>query len=207
MKRLLGVTFSIAVLAGACSPVREDLPTQLEPSDPLADGSLIPDAPLATPTPTPEVPALPTDPGGGSGSGTGDVNGGCGEPQPPRISRVAVGVLHSQPTQRVLNSSPLVGPDGAYCKAIGYTDGRLFCPLRPDGHPEREACEALQVGRATDTGRIGPTWTVNGRSCLGTPGAASCGPHPDTQVLALTYGAGIFRACVAGGICGEYVAP
>jgi hypothetical protein len=107
----------------------------------------------------------------------------------------------------VLNATPLVGPDGVYCRLIGYSDGRLYCPVRPDGHPEREACEALQVGRATDTGRIGPTWTANGAPCLGRGGAVSCANHPDNQFLAISYGAGIFRACIAGGICGDYVAP
>jgi hypothetical protein len=191
---------SFCVVAGACSGSPGELPTQSK----IADASLIPDEPSPTPTPTPDVAPLPSNPGGGSGAG---VSGSCGEPAPPSLTRVKVTVLNTQPTQRILDATPLVGPDGAYCRLIGYTDGRLYCPLRPEGHPERSACEALQVGRATDTGRIGPTWTVDGRPCLGKTGPASCLNHPDNQFLVVTYGTGTFQACIDGGICDRYVAP
>jgi len=189
---------SICVAAGACS----GSPGELATNPKIADASLIPDEP--SPTPTPDVAPLPSNPGGGSGAGASES---CGEPEPPSLTRVKVTVLNAQPTQRILDATPLVGPDGAYCRLIGYTDGRLYCPLRPDGHPERSACEALQVGRATDTGRIGPTWTVEGRPCLGKTGPASCLNHPDNQFLVVTYGAGTYQACIDGGICKRYVAP
>jgi len=195
-----GVMISICVAAGACSGSPGELPTNPK----IADASLIPDEPSPTPTPTPDVAPLPSNPGGGSGAG---VSESCGEPEPPSLTRVKVTVLNTQPTQRILDATPLVGPDGAYCRLIGYTDGRLYCPLRPEGHPERSACEALQVGRATDTGRIGPTWTVEGRPCLGKTGPASCLNHPDNQFLVVTYGTGTFQACIDGGICDRYVAP
>jgi len=135
------------------------------------------------------------------------LSGSCGEPTPPSITRLKVTVLNSYPTQHVLDATPLVGPDGAYCRLIGYTDNRLYCPVRPEGHPERLPCEALQVGVATDTGRTGPTWTANGRPCLGKAAGASCGNHPDNQFLVITYRAGSFRACTAGGICEDYAVP
>jgi hypothetical protein len=48
--------------------------------------------------------------------------------------------LHRAPAQpRVrharLDARSLVGPDTAYCSAIGYTDGRSWCPVRMPGIP------------------------------------------------------------------------
>jgi hypothetical protein len=207
MGKHLGLAVCVCVLTGACSTVHEELPSQSETSQALADGSLIPDAPTPTPTPTPGLTAPPAYPGGGDAGGSGGFVGSCGEPSPPSISRVRIGVLHTQTERQVLNSTPLVGPDGAYCRLIGYTDGRLFCPVRPDGHPERQACEALLVGHATDTGRVGPTWTAERRPCRGRTGGASCQNHPDNQFLVIAYGAGTFEACTASGTCGRYVVP
>ena len=201
MRVLSGVMISVCVVAGACSGAPEELPTHPR----VADASLIPDEPTPNPNPTPEVAPLPANPGGGGGSGTSGLSGSCGEPAPPSLTRVKVTVLNVQPPQRVLDATPLVGPDGAYCRLIGYTDGRLYCPLRPEGHPERSACEALQVGRATDTGRIGPTWTAGGRPCLGRTGGISCLNHPENQFLVITYGTGTFQACIDGGICQRFV--
>jgi len=203
MRVLSGVMISVCVVAGACSGAPEELPTHPRAADP----SLIPDEPAPTPTPAPVVAPLPSNPGGGGGSGTSGLSGSCGAPEPPSLTRVKVTLLNAQPTQRVLDATPLVGPDGAYCRLIGYTDGRLYCPLRPEGHPERSACEALQVGRATDTGRMGPTWTAGGRPCLGKTDRASCLNHPDNQFLVITYGTGTFQACLDGGICDRYVTP
>jgi len=85
--------------------------------------------------------------------------------------------------------------------AIGFTDGRRFCPPRPEGHPERAACDAALVGAAADTGRIGPTWTVNGQPCVFANG---CENHPTNQFLVFAYAAGTYQAC-ASGICGALV--
>lgn len=199
MGKRLGLAGCLCVVMGACSTAHEELPTLPGPSE----ASLIPNEPTATPTPPPAVAPLPANPGGG---GAGGLSGSCGPPAPPSISRVNISVLRTQPARRLLNATPIVGPDGAYCRLIGYTDGRLFCPVRPDGHPEREACEAFQVGPATDTGRIGPTWTANGHPCLGNTGGTSCLNHSDNQFLVFAYGAGTFKACTAGGTCGRYVA-
>ena len=188
--------------AGACSEPREESPTR---PDALAGRNLIPDAPTDAPSPTPtpdQTGTLPVNPGGGGGGATADP-GGCREPVPPPISRLNVKVLSSQGDRRVLDATPLVGPDAAYCSQVGYTDGRLFCPVRPEGDPERTACEALRVGRASDTGRTGPTWTADGRSCQGGLAGTSCLNHPENQYLVFAYGTGTFRACVSGGACGE----
>jgi hypothetical protein len=115
---------------------------------------------------------------------------------------VNVKVHGRQGDDLVLDSTPLVGPDSAYCARIGYTDGRSFCPVRPEGHPERLACEAALVGRAADTGRIGPTWSVDGRPCEGPVGGAYCVNHSSNQFLVFAHGSATFRACTAGGVCG-----
>jgi hypothetical protein len=69
------------------------------------------------------------------------------------------------------------------------------------------ACEQLLVGRARDTGRVGPTWTVNGKPCVGTDSTAlpRCVNHPDNQYLLFIYGKGRFTGCAEGGACGEIV--
>jgi len=165
--------------------------------------SLIPVAPAPQPTPTPTPGAVPDDgepvpgiPGGGDPSS-------CGEPTPPGISKVNVNV-HSRLANRVLlDSTPLVGPAADYCRAVGFTDGRSFCPVRPEGAPDRGACEALRVGRASDTGRFGPTWSANGRSCQGPEAGASCLNSPENQYQVFAYGQGTFRACTASGVCGS----
>ena len=208
MRRLLGLALTIVVAAAACKTIREELPTQPEPSDPdapLAGGPMIPAAPTPSPSPTPqdETP-LPANPGAGGGGGGASAS--CGEPVPPGISRVNVKVFTQQASRVILDATPLVGPNESYCQQIGYTDGRSMCPVRPAGHPERTACEALRVGSA-DTGRIWPTWSANGRPCRGESGGASCQNHPDNQYLVFAYGAGTFRACVVGGACGQTTLP
>jgi hypothetical protein len=101
----------------------------------------------------------------------------------------------------VLDSTPLVGPDPAYCAKIGFDDGRSFCPVRPEGHPEREACETYVMGHAKDTGRPGPTWTYGGAFCTGR--GMGCENEPDNQYQLRTFRGGVFRACGQNGVCGE----
>lgn len=195
----------MALAALACGGGETATPTRPAPPPEVA---FVPTAPAPQPTPTPipgsepdpdPAPAIPGGGGGGSAS--------CGEPVPPPISRMNV-KLHGQGGDRsLLDSTPVVGPDAAYCKRIGYTDGRTFCPVRAEGHPERVACETLRVGRASDTGRPGPTWTANGKRCNGPDGGTACMNHPDNQYLVFAYGSGTFRACTASGVCGEAVLP
>jgi hypothetical protein len=173
---ILGVVLAAFVLT-QCGGGQE---TTSRPSLPDA-ASLIPVAPAPQPTATPlpgtepVLDPLPARPGGG-GAETGDASG-CGE--------------------------PLVGPDAEYCKRVGFSDGRSFCPVRAEGSPDRIACEAARVGVASDTGRPGPTWSANGRSCDAADGAGRCLNHGDNQYLAWAYGTGSFRACAQSGVCGE----
>jgi hypothetical protein len=206
--RLPKLPLAMAILALVSCGGGERSPEKSPESLPNA-ASLIPEAaaPQPTPTPTPgSVPdegPLPANPGGGNG-GTGASE--CGEPVPPPVTQVSVKVHGGSGDRVLLDSTPLVGPDGAYCRRIGFTDGRLYCPVRPEGNPERLACEAARVGSASDTGRIGPTWSIDGRPCDGS-GANACVNHPDNQFLVFAYGSGTFRACTAGGACGELTLP
>ena len=102
------------------------------------------------------------------------------------------------PSAWTLDSTPLFGPDAGYCALIGFTDGRQFCPVRPEGHPEREGCELFAVGLAQDTGRPGPTWRRNGSLCNG----SSCENHPDNQYFVKAIGSGTYEACPRSGGCG-----
>jgi hypothetical protein len=204
-RALLAALLAAGLAAGACgdgSSSRTPPPSYPDPT------SLIPTAPAPQPTPTPtpgsvpEAAPLPAIPGGTGDQGS-TASAGGGEPVPPPVSRMNVKV-HSRQTDRVvLDSTPLVGPDVAYCRQIGYDDGRAYCPVRLEGHPERAACETARVGRASDTGRPGPTWSANGGRCSGPDAGASCMNHPDNQYLVFAYGSGTFRACTASGACGE----
>ena len=181
-------------------------------AEPLPNANaFIPSAPAPQPTPTPapgtvpEDDPLPATPG--RPTDQGGVSAGCGAPAPPAVTQINVTVHGGNGDRVVLDSTPLVGPDAAYCRQIGFTDGRLYCPVRAEGHPERVACEAARVGRASDTGRVGPTWSANGKACGAADSGASCLNHPDNQFLVFAYGAGRFRACAASGVCGEISLP
>ncbi len=100
-----------------------------------------------------------------------------------------------------LDSTPLVGPDAAYCASIGFTDGRTVCPVRQEGNPERQACELYVTGRATDTGRPGPTWSSANGLCTGR--ASGCENTADNQYQLRIFQGGVFKACGKNGVCGE----
>jgi hypothetical protein len=108
--------------------------------------------------------------------------------------------IHTKgPNRWTLDSTPLVGPDMEYCRAIGFTDNRAYCSVRTEGAPDREACEAYAVGRAKDTGRNGPTWYRNGTLCSQQPN--DCDNHEENQYLLHTYTSGSYEACAANDVC------
>ena len=222
------ISFSALVVAGAvllgCHTITEELPTQPtaaeeQPSSGVltvaipaltVTGTPTPastPAPTASPTPTPvpgtPPPANPTPPpappppeptpepppSGG--------RGGCGKPLPPDIQLVKAKVHFKGGKKWTLDSTALVA-GYEYCREIGFTDGRNRCPVRPEGHPEREACEAYAIGKAQDTRRPGPTWDRNGELCDG----IVCENHPDNQHLLLAYEEGRYHACAKNGVCG-----
>jgi hypothetical protein len=126
---------------------------------------------------------------------------GCGRPYPPPLTRIKV-YLHLQGKDfDTLDSTPLVGPDVLYCASIGFTDGRSLCPVRPEGSPEREACETWAVGNAEDTGRPGPTWTnTEGNYCTG--GDSGC-TNADNQYSLWVHKSGRYTACATNKACGS----
>ena len=199
-----------AVLVG-CHTITEELPTQpTETNKPAGTGVLtvsIPALTLATtpatptaapppaPAPAPEAPAPTPEP-----APPPPVDaGGCGEPLPPPIQKVNVYVHIRGANKDTLDATPLVA-GYEYCKEIGFTDGRNRCPVRPEGPPERVACETYAVGLAQDTGRPGPTWKRDGGLCAGGNG---CENHPDNQYLLWAYVSGHYEACVQSGACGS----
>jgi len=145
--------------------------------------------PVATPTPEPTPEPTPQT--------------SC-SPLPPPVSRMKVKVHLRGRDYVTLDSTALVGPDVGYCARIGFTDGRSLCPVRPEGDPQRAECEAYAVGRATDTGRPGPTWTREDGEYCTTFEESYCSNHPDNQSQLWVYCGGIrYEACAANRACGD----
>jgi len=207
------LALACVLFAWACS-LPDKSPTEPQPVHSVAPSPTA--APAANPTPTPVLggpqpksspspsptsepsPGATPDPGGG---GTGEGAADCGQPLPPPLSRFNVKVHLKGSRAWTLDSTPLVGPDAAYCAKVGYGD-RDVCPVRLEGDPQRSACELYIVGRALDTGRPGPTW-YHGDSLCGAGETAPCENHPDNQYLLLVYTGGTFKACGRNGVCGE----
>jgi hypothetical protein len=190
-----------------CHTITEELPTEPSSTEPSTPGLLtvsIPSlnlggstpAPTPAPTPTPAPGPEPTPAPTPEPAPTSP--GECGEPLPPPVQKMNVNIHIYGPNKYTLDSTPLVA-GYEYCKQIGFTDGRIRCPVRPEGHPERQACEEYAVGYAEDTGRPGPTWTHNGSYCNGT----NCDNHPDNQYLLWAYADGRYKACAKNGTCGS----
>ncbi len=129
------------------------------------------------------------------------VGSGCGRPYPPSVHHLNVELHIPYGDYALLDSTPIVGPDSAFCAAIGFTDGRSFCPVRMEGSPERSACEGWRVGNAQDTGRPGPTWTRAGKYCTGQ--ASGCDNEPANQYQLRAYVNGTYMACAQNGACGK----
>jgi hypothetical protein len=127
---------------------------------------------------------------------------GCTQPYPPPITRFNAKVHLQAPDFVTLDSTALVGPDVAYCTEIGYTDGRALCPVRIEGDPERKPCEEWAVGKARDTGRYGPTWTLDSQYCRGLA-VNGCANHPDNQYALLASKGGSYVVCAQNGACGQ----
>ena len=126
------------------------------------------------------------------------IGSGCGRPYPPPLTRFNCKVHLKGPEFFTLDSTPIVGPDVAYCAAVGFTDGRALCAVRPENAPDRKACENWASGKARDTGRPGPTWTKpDGSFCTG-PGSG-CANHPESQYQLLSYVGGTYTVSAQNG--------
>jgi hypothetical protein len=203
----IGLAVSL-VAAWACgtlkTPTEPPAPTPGPPSssNPTPNPNPTPTPILAgpaKPTPTPDPQATP-DPDPSASPAPPQGAGECRDPLPGPLSQMNVKIHQRGDSRWTLDSTPLVGPDAAYCAKIGFTDGRGICPVRVEGSPEREACELYVVGRAADTGRPGPTWYLNGSLCTGKPG---CENHADNQYQVYAYGGGLYKACGTNGVCGD----
>jgi len=126
------------------------------------------------------------------------IGSGCGRPYPPEVTRFNCKVHLKGSEFYTLDSTPIVGPDVSYCASIGFTDGRSLCPIRAEGAPDRKACEDWRIGKASDTGRDGPTWTkADGSFCTGPD--SGCANHPDNQYQLFTYKGGTYTVKAENG--------
>jgi hypothetical protein len=146
-----------------------------------------PTSPVVTPTPTPT--AAPT-PGP-----TLPLGMTC-SPTPPPILRMQLKVHSIEGGRTVLDSKPLVVNVDHYCDRVGFGDWK-FCDTRPEGDPQRVACDYLVTGKAEDTARWGPTWFYSSDLCAYFPD--SCANHPTEQFMAIAKAKGTFEACAADG--------
>lgn len=177
---------SSAALVGACGGADRSA------TAPIPVPSATP-VPVPTPTPDPNVPPL---------------GSACGKPYPPPISRLHVKVLYKGQESWTVDSTPLVGPNQEYCHSIGFVDGRSICPLRPEGAPDRAACEEWRAGTAKDTGQPGPTWTfiepgTGKESYCSSAEGAPCDHHPNGPFTVKAYKGGTYRVCTEAGACAE----
>jgi hypothetical protein len=122
---------------------------------------------------------------------------GCGFPYPAPVAMMTCKVHMFAQDVYTLDSTALVG-DREYCDLVGFID-RDLCPVRPEWSPERVPCEAWRLGNAKDTGRPGPTWTVNGQYCTGPE--SGCANHPTNQHALLVYKRGSYTVCANSGAC------
>ena len=126
------------------------------------------------------------------------LGSGCGKPFPPPVTRFNCRIHLFGSEYYTLDSTPLVGPDCAYCASVGITD-ECFCPVRIEGTVDRLACENWRVGTARDTGRPGPTWTKeDGGYCTGQP--SGCANSPDNQYQLRVYDPGRYKVEAANGV-------
>src|SRR6266496_1231144 len=191
-KSTVGAFISGVVLLG-CNTITEQLPSQPSQNPPGPTLSIplpVFSIPGVTPTPTPAPGPTPTP----------EPAGPCSNPTPGPLAKIDVTIHIHGANRLILDSTPLVGPDAAYCLKIGFTDGRRYCPPRPEGHIERFACDGMLMGQADDTGRVGPTWFVDHKACIIENG---CENHPDNQFLSFAYKKGFFEACGQNGVCGS----
>jgi hypothetical protein len=216
MRTLLSILLGAGLLVWGCGKLPEPTtPDPVEDPGPVAPAPAPPvSGPAPDPTPTPvlgspssnptpdpsddESPDEDPSPDPTPDTTSPPDTSGCGAPTPPAISRVNVKIYLRGPNAWTLDSTPLVGPDADYCASIGFTDGRSMCPVRPEGHPERVACETWAVGTAVDTGRPGPTWRHDGSLCTG----VNCENHPDNQYFVRAFANGSYQACASNGACG-----
>ena len=68
--------------------------------------------------------------------------GECGAPTPPPLHHFRGPAEKPCSGSQCCDATPYVC-DQAYCRAVGFTDGRRCCAVRAEGFEDREACEHL----------------------------------------------------------------
>jgi hypothetical protein len=147
--------------------------------------------PTPVPTATPTATATPTP---GSVLPAGMV---C-DPTPPPLYGIIVKVHAGSADRAVLDSRPIVINVDNYCERVTGIGGK-FCDTRLEGNDQRVACDYMAIGKASDTGRWGPTWSFNGQACDGA-NFGSCANHQSDQFLAVAKANGKFEACAADNV-------
>lgn len=143
--------------------------------------------PLPTATPAPTPTPTPT-PAGGLPPGMT-----C-NPTPPPLLYVAVKIHAGDSDRVILDTKPVVPNIDNYCDRVGFGSWK-YCDTRPEGDPERVACDYLAIGKAADTGRWGPTWYYGNDLCSNQP--TNCANHSVNQFFAVAKAKGVFEACAA----------
>ena len=160
-----------------------------------SDSTTTPIRPTPTPVPAPTPTPVPTP----------DFKSMCGDPTPAPLYGMKLSVQLDNGFRKLIDSRPVVintgrgSPTDSYCGKVGFDFRAVYCDTRPEGHPQREACDVLVVGKAADTGRYGPTWSKDGKPCV-TPGSETdpgCTNHEENQFLAISRGPGEMLACAS----------
>jgi hypothetical protein len=133
-------------------------------------------------------------------------------PSPPPLYSFRIKVFADVGYRKLLDSTPLVGKNAAYCTSLGLA-GEI-CVVRTEGDPLAVTCGNAVVGRAQDTGRYGPTWYWGdkhpkvtgsfGKLCRppsDTSDDLGCRNHDSNQFMLWAYGPGYFTACAENGAC------
>lgn len=124
----------------------------------------------------PEDPNQPTPP----------PTGACPDPQPPPLDHFNMKIHIVGPNWTTVDATPIIH-NSAYCNAIGFD--ALDCPVRAEGDPNREACEAQVVGQTSWTG----------------PGETMENPY---QYRVRRGTSGLVTVCSSGNVCGSvFVQP
>jgi hypothetical protein len=124
----------------------------------------------------------------------------CGSPTPTALIGMRLKIHADNGAKKQLDSKPIVANTDGYCVKTGQgSPSAVFCETRPEGSTEREACDALVVGKAKDTGKVGPTWTWNGKPCYaeGDAGGQPGCYNMENQFLVLARGPGLYEACAS----------
>lgn len=129
------------------------------------------------------------------------VANACPVPTPGPLARWEAKVHNRGPNWTTLDSTPLVGADAEFCKAIGFTDGRRYCPPRAEGTPQAivRACNELVVGQPGEY----PAWWWNGQ-LVGPDGLPDGVAHDDNPYHLLVRPSlhGTATVCGQNSVCG-----